>query len=98
MALSPIKPSRCKSLLPLKFVYYFLHLQRNAGRSEAEDKTSLNAMNNSSDDNESINRKEPTKSQSNLVFGYLNLFSDGVVCPSFYPFPCLDYYYYYYYF
>ncbi|CAI9761931.1 unnamed protein product [Fraxinus pennsylvanica] len=52
--------------------------KRNAGRSDAEEKTGLTAMNGVNDDNESVRRKEPTKSQSNLVFGYLNLFSDGV--------------------
>ncbi|CAA3023533.1 IAA-alanine resistance 1 [Olea europaea subsp. europaea] len=52
--------------------------KRNAGRSEPEDKTDLDAANISNDNSESTSRKEPTRSQSNLVFGYLNLFSDGV--------------------
>ncbi|CAI9779151.1 unnamed protein product [Fraxinus pennsylvanica] len=52
--------------------------KRNAGRSDPEDKTDLDVTNISNDNRESISRKEPTKSQSNLVFGYLNLFSDGV--------------------
>ncbi|KAL2484994.1 IAA-alanine resistance protein 1 [Abeliophyllum distichum] len=52
--------------------------KRNAGRSDPEDKTGLDTANISNDNSDSIGRKERTKSQSNLVFGYLNLFSDGV--------------------
>ncbi|XP_009784524.1 IAA-alanine resistance protein 1 [Nicotiana sylvestris] len=50
--------------------------KRNTGSSAADDNTVLDAAN-CSTNSESVG-KEQAKSRSSLVFGYLNLFSDGV--------------------
>lgn len=55
------------------------NLQRNTGSKGLQDGPVSRAEDISNGHVESIDRKEPLKSQSNLVFGYLNLFSDGVV-------------------
>ncbi|KAK6146650.1 hypothetical protein DH2020_020519 [Rehmannia glutinosa] len=52
--------------------------KRITNSTAPEDGTNSCAENISNGNVESINKKEPTKSKSNLVFGYLNLFSDGV--------------------
>lgn len=54
-------------------------LQRNTGGDGGELETNGEALNSSKDSAKST-KEEPAKSQSSLVFGYLNLFSDGVVC------------------
>ena len=64
-----------------------LILQRNIGTSNAEDKANAGATEdetnlvvaNGSKNNIKLKDKEEAKSSSNLVFGYLNLISDGVV-------------------
>lgn len=50
--------------------------KRNTGSSAAEDNTALDAANCST--NSTSTGEEQAKSRSSLVFGYLNLFSDGV--------------------
>ncbi|XP_055801045.1 IAA-alanine resistance protein 1 isoform X2 [Solanum dulcamara] len=50
--------------------------KRNTGSSAAEDNTSLDAANCST--NSTSTGEEQAKPRSSLVFGYLNLFSDGV--------------------
>ncbi|KAM3281443.1 IAA-alanine resistance protein 1 [Capsicum chacoense] len=50
--------------------------KRNTGSSAAEDNTALDAANGST--NSTSFGEEQAKPQSSLVFGYLNLFSDGV--------------------
>ncbi|KAK6146652.1 hypothetical protein DH2020_020521 [Rehmannia glutinosa] len=52
--------------------------KRITNSTAPEDGTNSCAENISNGNVESINKKEPIKSKSNLVFGYLNLFSDGV--------------------
>ncbi|KAL0446674.1 UNVERIFIED_CONTAM: IAA-alanine resistance protein 1 [Sesamum latifolium] len=52
--------------------------KRNTSNSSNKDGTESSTDNISNGNVESIHRKEPVKSQSNLVIGYLNLFSDGV--------------------
>ncbi|KAG8382647.1 hypothetical protein BUALT_Bualt05G0099100 [Buddleja alternifolia] len=52
--------------------------KRNTGSSALEDETNSSAENISNGNVESIQREESVKSQSSLVLGYLNLFSDGV--------------------
>lgn len=42
-------------------------------------KVTKSSVDSSSDDIKSSNVKEPVRLPTNLVFGYLNLFSDGVV-------------------
>lgn len=54
-------------------------MQRTTGDSAHENGTDVCAESISDVNAESVNRKEPIKSQPSLVFGYLNLFSDGVV-------------------
>lgn len=51
-------------------------LQRN---SAAEDKADVSAPNGSTGNIQSTEKEHAKSSSSNLVFGYLNLFSDGVV-------------------
>lgn len=51
--------------------------KRNTTTGVKEDKKDLDAANGSTDI-ANVFEKEPTRSPSNLVFGYLNLFSDGV--------------------
>ncbi|KAL0372801.1 UNVERIFIED_CONTAM: IAA-alanine resistance protein 1 [Sesamum calycinum] len=52
--------------------------KRNTSNSSNKDGTESSIDTISNGNVESIHRKEPVKSQSNLVIGYLNLFSDGV--------------------
>ncbi|XAR64493.1 hypothetical protein NMG60_11024862 [Bertholletia excelsa] len=52
--------------------------KRNTGSGIGVDKPISDASNGSSDSIVPADRKETSQSQSNLVFGYLNLFSDGV--------------------
>ncbi|XP_031260197.1 IAA-alanine resistance protein 1 isoform X1 [Pistacia vera] len=52
-------------------------VQRKTSSSARDDKSDVDAMDGLSDDPKSLEKKEPARS-SNLVFGYLNLFSDGV--------------------
>ena len=58
-------------------------MQRNANSSSRDDKEDLVAANGPTADVNS-SQEFPAKTPSNLVFGYLNLFSDGVVCFSHY--------------
>lgn len=51
--------------------------KRNTGGDGGELETNGEALNSSKDSAKST-KEEPAKSQSSLVFGYLNLFSDGV--------------------
>ncbi|KAJ0038742.1 hypothetical protein Pint_22509 [Pistacia integerrima] len=51
--------------------------RRKTSSSARDDKSDVDAMDGLSDDTKSLEKKEPARS-SNLVFGYLNLFSDGV--------------------
>lgn len=44
-----------------------------------DDKSDVDAADGSANNIRSLNEKEHTQSPSNLVFGYLNLISDGVV-------------------
>lgn len=61
-------------------------LQRNKSDSAGEHSPSLDTANGPS--NMSVAEKGSSKSSSSLVFGYLNLFSDGVVgVPSYF---CTD--------
>lgn len=53
-------------------------MQRNASTNGVEDKNDSTAVNGPESNMKSIIEKEPVRSSS-LVFGYLNLFSDGVV-------------------
>ncbi|CAH9106103.1 unnamed protein product [Cuscuta epithymum] len=53
-------------------------LKRNTGIDRAEIKTDGDASKISRDDDKTTTEEEPAKSQSSLVFGYLNLVSDGV--------------------
>lgn len=55
------------------------YFQRTTGRNAPEDGTSSRDESISNGHVGSTEITEPIKSQSNLVFGYLNLFSDGVV-------------------
>ncbi|KAL8535796.1 hypothetical protein ACS0TY_011436 [Phlomoides rotata] len=52
--------------------------KRTTGRNAPEDETCSRDENISNGHVESTKINEPIKSQSNMVFGYLNLFSDGV--------------------
>lgn len=52
--------------------------KRNSISGLREDKSDSVAGNGSTNDIKSLKEKEPAQSPSNLVFGYLNLFSDGV--------------------
>ncbi|KAH7840849.1 hypothetical protein Vadar_022515 [Vaccinium darrowii] len=52
--------------------------KRNTSSGPGEDKTIENAPNGSADSINPVDREESSHSSSNLVFGYLNLFSDGV--------------------
>lgn len=52
--------------------------KRNTSSGTGEDKTIENAPNGSADSINPVDRDESSHSSSNLVFGYLNLFSDGV--------------------
>ncbi|RVW34599.1 IAA-alanine resistance protein 1 [Vitis vinifera] len=52
--------------------------KRNSISGLREDKSDSDAGNGSTNDIKSLKEKEPAQSPSNLVFGYLNLFSDGV--------------------
>lgn len=55
-------------------------MQRTTGGDAVEDKFNSDAPNGSIDSIGSTKKAESSHSSSNLVFGYLNLFSDGVVC------------------
>ncbi|XP_059655284.1 IAA-alanine resistance protein 1 isoform X2 [Cornus florida] len=52
--------------------------KRNVATGADEDEPNLDAAIGSTKNIKSLNDKEPARSPSNLVFGYLNLFSDGV--------------------
>ncbi|KAG5531969.1 hypothetical protein RHGRI_026547 [Rhododendron griersonianum] len=52
--------------------------KRNTSTGAGEDKPIADAPNGSAESNNLVDREEPSHSSSNLVFGYLNLFSDGV--------------------
>ncbi|KAF7133466.1 hypothetical protein RHSIM_Rhsim09G0085400 [Rhododendron simsii] len=52
--------------------------KRNTSTGAGEDKPIADAPNGSAESNNLVDREEPSPSSSNLVFGYLNLFSDGV--------------------
>lgn len=52
--------------------------RRNTTSVDGDDKSDVDAADGSSSDVKSSKKKEPVQSASNLVFGYLNLFSDGV--------------------
>uniref|UniRef100_A0A5B7BG93 Putative IAA-alanine resistance protein 1 n=1 Tax=Davidia involucrata TaxID=16924 RepID=A0A5B7BG93_DAVIN len=52
--------------------------KRNITTSASEDEPKLDSANGSTKNIKSLNDKEPAQSPSNLVFGYLNLISDGV--------------------
>ncbi|KAL7000740.1 IAA-alanine resistance protein 1 [Sarracenia purpurea var. burkii] len=52
--------------------------KRNPSSAAGEDKLISEFPNGSTDSIRPVNRKEPSHSPSNIVFGYLNLFSDGV--------------------
>ncbi|XP_058183713.1 IAA-alanine resistance protein 1 [Rhododendron vialii] len=52
--------------------------KRNTSTGAGEDKPIADAPNGSAERNNLVDREEPSHSSSNLVFGYLNLFSDGV--------------------
>lgn len=54
-------------------------MQRNAKSVSRDDKQDLDAANGSTADVKT-SQEVPAQTPSNLVFGYLNLFSDGVVC------------------
>jgi zinc transporter 7 len=58
-------------------------LQRIGSNTTKGDSLNDNAEDSSTDNVKSSNDKEPVRPASSLVFGYLNLFSDGVVS-------CLD--------
>lgn len=58
------------------FVHYFSYFQRTTGANAPKDSLAEKISNGNV---ESVETKAPIKSQSSLVFGYLNLFSDGVV-------------------
>ncbi|XP_044480587.1 IAA-alanine resistance protein 1-like isoform X2 [Mangifera indica] len=51
--------------------------RRKTSSSAGDDKSDVDAIDSLSNDPKSLEKKEPAQS-SNLVFGYLNLFSDGV--------------------
>ncbi|XP_061367082.1 IAA-alanine resistance protein 1 isoform X1 [Gastrolobium bilobum] len=54
-------------------------LRKRIGSSAAkDDNLNAGAVDSSTDNIKSLNVKEPVKSSTSLVFGYLNLFSDGV--------------------
>lgn len=55
-------------------------LQRNITTGDKQDVAAADDSNRDAKSSDG----EPTRSPSNLVFGYLNLFSDGVVCFSSY--------------
>ena len=57
-------------------------LQRKATPVGTDNK-SEDALDGSDDTVKSLNLEKSSESQSSLVFGYLNLFSDGVVSKSF---------------
>lgn len=57
-------------------------MQRKTTSVDGDDKSDVDAADGSSSDVKSSKKKEPVQSASNLVFGYLNLFSDGVVSMS----------------
>lgn len=70
----------------LNFVCHAFFLQRTAVGAR-KDEADVDTANGSADDTHSMEKddthskeKEPAQSPTNLVFGYLNLFSDGVVC------------------
>ncbi|XP_051149241.1 IAA-alanine resistance protein 1 [Andrographis paniculata] len=52
--------------------------KRNTSIAATKEGTDLSAENNSDGNLECVEKKEPVKTHSSLVFGYLNLFSDGV--------------------
>lgn len=57
-------------------------MQRKMTSVDGDYKSDVDAADGSSSDVKSSKKKEPVQSASNLVFGYLNLFSDGVVSMS----------------
>lgn len=65
---------RILNLVCLAFI-----LQRSTAAGAREDKADVDFANDFTEDTH-LKEKEPTESSTNLVFGYLNLFSDGVVC------------------
>lgn len=67
------------------FCHAFI-LQRSTAASARGDKADVDfAANNFTEDTD-LKEKKPTQSSTNLVFGYLNLFSDGVVRVPYYLF------------
>lgn len=56
-------------------------MQRNGKSGSKDDKQDLNTANGSTADVKA-SQERSAQTPSNLVFGYLNLFSDGVVCLS----------------
>ena len=60
-------------------------LQRHAANDGGDDKQGEDAAKLSSAEIKA-SKEEPAQPQSSLVFGYLNLFSDGVVCVSLFVF------------
>lgn len=54
-------------------------VQRKTSSGAGDDKSDVNAADGSLNDIKSSEKKEHVQPASNLVFGYLNLFSDGVV-------------------
>lgn len=63
----------------LSDIWYILVLQRIGSNATKGDNLDASAVNSSRDNTESSNLREPVRSSTSLVFGYLNLFSDGVV-------------------
>ncbi|XP_057962448.1 IAA-alanine resistance protein 1 isoform X2 [Malania oleifera] len=62
-----------------KKTQYELLRKRNINAGGGDDKPGLDVANDSANNSKSLNEKEPAaQSPSSLVFGYLNLFSDGV--------------------
>lgn len=58
-------------------------MQRKTSTGAGDDKSDVDAAD-GYNKVKSLDKEEPAQSPSNLVFGYLNLFSDGVVCVSYY--------------
>lgn len=69
----------------MNLVCHAFILQRSTGAGAREDKADVDFANNFTEDTH-LKEKEPSQSSTNLVFGYLNLFSDGVVCVPYYLF------------
>lgn len=71
----------CECILNLGL--HFVILQRRTTADKMDDKQDVDAAKLSNADLKELNEKEDAQSSTSLVFGYLNLFSDGVVCVSF---------------